>query len=86
MHLPCKLHAFYPAEQVPQSRSPCAHVLVQLYDGRVFPGIVKAIHDTIAGRKVAVQHEYMAWRARRSANSSHGPQVAPKIERRKQNP
>lgn len=39
-----------------------AHVLVQLYDGRIFIGVVKAIHETVAGRKVAVQHEYMAWR------------------------
>ena len=39
-----------------------ARVLVQLYDGRVFLGIVKAVHDTVSGRKVAVQHEQMAWR------------------------
>ncbi len=39
-----------------------AHVLVQLYDGRIFPGVVKAIHETCAGRKVAVQHQAMSWR------------------------
>jgi hypothetical protein len=39
-----------------------AHVLVQLYDGRIFPGVVKAIHETVAGRKVAVQHQAMSWR------------------------
>ena len=47
------------------SRKPLAvgaHVIVQLYDGRVFLGVVKAIHDTVSGRKVAVQHQSMAWR------------------------
>ncbi len=39
-----------------------SHVLVQLYDGRIFPGVVKAIHETVAGRKVAVQHQAMSWR------------------------
>jgi hypothetical protein len=39
-----------------------AHVLVQLYDGPIFLGVVKAIHETIAGRKVAVQHEAMSWK------------------------
>ena len=39
-----------------------AHVIVQLYDGRIFLGVVKAIHETVAGRKVAVQHQAMSWR------------------------
>lgn len=39
-----------------------AHVIVQLYDGRIFLGIVKAINDTVSGRKVAVQHQAMSWR------------------------
>ncbi|HLZ93158.1 MAG TPA: hypothetical protein VKQ28_15730 [Candidatus Acidoferrum sp.] len=39
-----------------------AHVTVQLYDGRVFDAVVKAIHETCAGRKVAVSHQAMSWR------------------------
>jgi hypothetical protein len=39
-----------------------ARVLVQLYDGRIFPGVVKAIHETVAGRKVAIHHEAMSWK------------------------
>ena len=39
-----------------------AHVIVRLYDGRVFLGVVKAIADTVAGRKFRVNHRDMTWK------------------------
>lgn len=39
---------------------PGSKVLVRLFDGRQFPGQVKAIHETVGGRKVSVAVEHMA--------------------------